>query len=274
MRHFLTDIAASTVLVFLLTACGSAAAPQTPASVLATQAHEAMVSAHRASQQQRWEDAAAQWQMALRLFQAMDDWDGQGEARLGLAYAQSKMHQSAAAAKTLAPMDSSLFRPAQRGQASYQLALLAMPDTHAATAALQRARSVCGVDCAITPQLDNLTARIYLQEGDASSALALANGVLAKGEGVPAVERAHALRLIAQIQLQQNRPAAGWQSLQQGIALDRVLANPVWLADDFALQLALAEALSDQVLGQDARVRLRSVCEAVSAPACEAASAR
>ncbi|GGP18743.1 tetratricopeptide repeat protein [Silvimonas iriomotensis] len=273
MRHLLSGLVAGAALLGLLAACSTTPAPQTPASVLATQARGAMVNANRASQQQRWDDAAVQWQAALSLFQAMDDWGGQGEARLGLAYAQVKMHQPANAVKTLAPMDSTLFRPVQRAQAGYQLALLAMPDTQMADAALAHARSVCSADCAIAPQLDNLDARIHLQQGDAAGALGLANGVLARGEGVPMVERAHALRLVAQIRLQQGQPAAGWQALQQGIVMDRTLANPLWLADDFALQLDLAGAMADQALAEDARVRLRSVCEVVAASGCERVAA-
>ncbi|MBB5190037.1 hypothetical protein HNQ50_000747 [Silvimonas terrae] len=251
-----------------LVACSSAPTPPTPAMTVATQARTAMASANRAGHQQRWEDAAVQWQIALTLFQSADDWNGQGEARLGLANAQARLHQSQQVISTLSAMNSPLFSKAQRAQATYQLALLAMPDAHAATALLQQSQTLCGADCAIAPQLSNLAARIRLQQGDAAGALQLANAVLAQGDALPVAERAHALRLIAQSHLVQGQPAAGWQTLQQGLALDRTLANPAWLADDFALQLELARALADQSLQADAQARLTSVCATTDAPAC------
>ncbi len=258
----------SALLLGVLAACSSAPTPPTPAMVVATQARNAMANANRAGRLQRWDDAAAQWQTALALFQSADDWSGQGEARLGLAQAQARLHQPQQAIATLNVMNSPLFSSAQRAQATYQLALLAMPDTKAASALLRQSQMLCGADCAIAAQLSNLAARIHLQEGDAAGAVQLADGVLARGDAVPVAERAHALRLIAQSRLAQGQAPAGWQALQQGLVLDRTLANPAWLADDFALQLELARAMTDQSLMTDAQARLASVCATTDAPAC------
>ncbi|GAB7126798.1 hypothetical protein JCM19000A_13050 [Silvimonas sp. JCM 19000] len=256
------------VLLLILSACASQPAPVQPAALKQYNAHA--VAAQRAAMTGAWADAAAQWQEALLLSAAVDDWAGQGEARLGLANAQVELTQREAARQTIAPMPGQMLFPRlQRSRAHYQLALLALPDAHAAADHVQQARALCDAPCGLRPWFDNLDARIALAQQDGPRAAALASAVTAQADA-PASERAHGWRLLAEAQLLQNQGAAAWASLQSALVLDRQLAVPAWLADDFALQVRIGQQLQRADIHVDAQTRLDSLCAAASVPACAA----
>lgn len=257
------------LLTWLVTACSSNPVAPTPA-VLA-QARAEVVAANRVTQRHEWGSAIAHWQLAVHLYASVDDWGGQGEARLGLANAYAMHGQRDLARDTLTGMpDQPLFSQAQRTQVAYQLALLALPDSNAALAYLKQAQALCARQCALVAQLANLEARIQLAQGNAATALSLAQTVLARPDSIPESERAHAWRLVAESKLQLADSAGGWLALQQALIIDRKMAVSEYLADDLALQKRLGKAMPDKAVEDDAQMRLQSLCAAVPARACTA----
>lgn len=264
--RFFRETAAVLSLLILLGACASQPVTAPPAA--AAQATRHAVAAQRAMQVGAWQDAAAQWQEALLASAAIDDWAGQGEARLGLANAQVELGQRDLAKQSVASMPAqTLYLTSQRARAAYQLALLALPDAPAATQQLQLAQQLCAVPCAQQPWFDNLRARIALLNLDAPAAAALAQRV-ATQDGVPDSERAHAWRILAQARLQQQQGTAAMTALQTALVIDRKLAVPAWLADDFALQVQIGQQTGQSEWAAEGQTRLASLCAAVRVPAC------
>ncbi|WP_283149329.1 hypothetical protein [Silvimonas soli] len=257
------------LLALLVAGCGSS--PVASAPIALAQARAEVVAANRGMQRHEWDSAIAHWQLALRLYSSVDNWGGQGEARLGLANAYAMHGQRNLARNTLTGMlDQTLFSQAQRTQAAYQLALLALPDTGAAVSYLKQSQTLCAGQCALVAQLTNLEARIQLTQGNAAVALALAQTVLAHPEGIPESEQAHAWRLVAESKLQLADSAGGWLALQQALTIDRKIAVSEYLADDLLLQKRLGKAMPDKAVEDDAQMRLQSLCAAVPAQACTA----
>ncbi|UXY14319.1 hypothetical protein N8I74_13460 [Chitiniphilus purpureus] len=258
----------SSLLLAMLLGCG-ASGPKAEKPARVRLAEAAMQAGNRAYAAERYQDAAASWQSAFDAYRSIDDWRGQGEARLGLAQAFARQQQRAAARNVLLDMPGQgLFAQAQRVRAAYQLALLAIADdAQEAAGRLAQARALCTAPCVIAVQLDNLAARLALPT-DPGAAERLAQAVLAQGEDVPAVERAAALRLIAQARLQRGEPAAARAPLEAAIALDRVLAEPGFLADDLRLLVQVAQALNDGALLHEATTRLAGVCAGQRIPEC------
>ncbi|WP_148715632.1 hypothetical protein [Chitinolyticbacter meiyuanensis] len=254
------------VVALLLTACASE--PKvTPPPRLAT-AESAMKAAQRAWQGERYADAAASWQVAFEAYRSIDHWPGQGEARLGLAQAFSRQGETAAARNVLLGMpEQALFPAPLRTRAAYQLALLAVSAPPEADARLAQARALCAAPCAVSAQLDNLEARLNLQRDPALAAQRVA-AVLVLGEVAPAAERAHALRLQAELLLNDGDATTARISLLQAITIDKQLAESMFLADDFALLVRVQQALGDAAGQREAEARLASLCAAFRAPAC------
>ena len=254
------------LMAVALVACASQPAVLPPVAV--AQAHAHAVAAMRAAQKSAWADSAAQWQEALALSASIDDWAGQGEARLGLANAETELHRRDLAQQVVAAMPTqTLYPQQQRARAAYQMALLALPDTALANQSLAQAQQLCATPCGMQPWLDNLSARIALMAGDAPRAQSLAQSVTAQA-AAPGAERAHAWRLLAEAQLLQGQALAASASLRSALQIDHELAVPAWLADDFALQARIGAALAQPQVITDAHVRLRSLCAAASAAAC------
>ncbi|WP_145927078.1 hypothetical protein [Jeongeupia sp. USM3] len=247
----------------LLSACGGA--PPAPRPVLLQRADAAALAANRATQSGNDEDAADLWRSALELRTAIDDWQGAGEARLGLAQAQRQLQRPDAAVATLDGMpDAVLYPPSQRARAAYLMALLTVAQPGVARGWLQRARTQCTAPCALAVPLANLDARLLLAEGDPAAALAMA----ASPVDAPPAERAHAARIRAEALGQLGRPAEGLVQLADAITADRHLAEPAYLADDFALQQRLADAAGEGRLADEARTRLAAICAVARVPAC------
>ncbi|BCL75174.1 hypothetical protein JHS3_09100 [Jeongeupia sp. HS-3] len=249
----------------LLMACGGA--PPQPRPVLAQRADAAALSANRATQAGNDEEAVELWRSALDLRQAVDDWPGAGEARLGLAQVQLRLRQPDAAARVLLGMpDEVLYPAALRARAAYQLALVAQGRSDEARAWLARANELCPAPCAIAVPLRNLGARLRLAAGDPAGALAIVNAPLS-GDVAP-VERAHAGRIRAEALGALGQVAQALTELESVVVLDRRLAEPAYLADDFSLQYRLALAIGDEGLAREAQTRLSAICAAAAVPAC------
>ncbi len=257
------------VLAIGLVACASE--PKVEKPVRLQTAESAMRAGNKAFAGERYRDAAMSWQDAFDAYRSIDDWAGQGEARLGLAQAFDRQGEAAAARNVLLGLpEQILFPQPLRARAAYQLALLAArDDATGAAERLQQARTLCAAPCALAPQLDNLAARLALPTAPAQ-AEALARGVLDGMPGAPAVERAHAARLIAEARLLANDAPTARDVLLQAIALDKEQGNSTFLGDDFALLIKVARALDDAALRAEAEARFASLCAAVRVAACKA----
>ncbi|WP_297573818.1 hypothetical protein [uncultured Deefgea sp.] len=253
------------VWVFLfcavLTACGTAPVVTSPARIFAERSHRMAL---QAIQDGRIESAEGEWQQALRGYQAIDDWRGQGMARLGLAQASQRLGRGVQAEQALMPMlQEGEFLPDQQAQAALQLAQLAVrQDLPRAEQLLAQARLNCAAPCFLVVQMDNLAAQLALARGDASAAAQFAAQALDGAKELPA-ERAFSRRLLAEVALQQGRWHDAESQLMQAIDSDRNSAEPIWLLDDYRLLLRIAKEKGDIALQKKAQAHLGSLCAAI-----------
>jgi tetratricopeptide (TPR) repeat protein len=251
--------------VLLLAACSSA--PEVVKSPARIQAELAHRNALQAIRDGRIESAEFEWHSALLAYQAIDDWSGQGMARLGLAQIQLRLGQLEAAEQVLAPMLAiKVFPAAQRSQAALQMAQLLLqmvaPDLVRAKAYLAQAGAECAQPCPIAAQILNVGAKIALRDGDLLAASAAAQQGLALAQTNRA-ELAFSQRILAEVSLKQGDFAAAVVWLDQAIVLDRQSAEPLWLLDDYRLMLDIAKQSGDLALRQRADVHLTALCAAM-----------
>ncbi len=250
------------LLLALLGACSSA--PKEPIPALRMAVHDSHSKALRAIQQEDLASAAEYWQQTLLRYQALDDWQGQGQARLGLAQAQHKLGQLEVAQATLKPLLAQvLFGDAIRAQAHLQLAMISLPDVGVAAMYLAESERLCAKPCALQWAQHNLAAKIAASKLDWPRVAMISGQLLATAPATERAEIAHAHRLQALALLRQQQAGAALPHIQAALELDRVLAKPAWLLEDYRLQLEIATVLRDEALQQESRQRLQSVCQAV-----------
>lgn len=258
------------VLIFVaLIVGGCASEPIAPASALRALAENANHAALSATRVLNWKRSAAAWREALVAYQAIDDWEGQGRARLGLASSYARLGQTREAENILLPMPKqAMFPQMQRVQASYQLALLAVGTNNMLAARqLEDARSLCGERCPYLPALDNLQARLRAALLDWQSVEQLTTRVLA-GKDVSPAERSHAFRLLAEARFSGGDIDGARAHLEQALALDRELAEPAWLLDDYRLLEHIALARGDVKMQTEVATRLASLCRGAKLVGC------
>ena len=166
------------LLLSTLVACGSApVVVKSPARMQAELAHRNALQAIRDG---RIESAAVEWHSALLAYQSIDDWQGQGMARLGLAQIQSRLGDQRAAELVLAPMlASTAFSAEHQTQAALQMAqLLQVNDTVRAAEYLRMAKLSCASPCRFEVQILNLQAKMALRAGDLELAISSAQQAL------------------------------------------------------------------------------------------------
>lgn len=262
------------LLALMLGACSSAPeAIKSPARIQAELAHRNALLAIRDG---RIESAEYEWRSALLAYQAIDDWSGQGMARLGLAQVQARLGQGEAVQQVLVPMllavneshsvFPSAFPAAQRSQAALQMAQLLLqgdsPDVSRAKNYLAQASAECAPPCRIAPQILNVSAKIALREGDLVAASAAAQQSLLLAQDHRA-ELAFSQRILAEIALKQGEYAQALVWLDQATILDQQSAEPLWLLDDYRLMLEIAQQAGDLPLKQRAERHLSSLCAAI-----------
>lgn len=254
------------LFTLLLAACAGNPPERIPALRLSAEAaNRAAVSAAQAL---RWENAVASWREALAAYQAMDDWQGQGRARLGLGQAYARLERDDQARSYLEGMpELTLFSDVQRASAAYQLALLEVSEPNRAQALLDAARQNCGKNCALSVQFDNLGARLAVARDDWESVRTLAQRALDAAGSLPA-ERAHAHRLLGEAALAANSPLVAKGHLEAALLDDRHLAEPEWLLEDYRLLEKTATLSVDDRLVQEARIRQKSICAAARLSSC------
>lgn len=258
------------LFILMLTAC--AGSPPARVAALRLSTEGANRTAVSAAQALRWENAVASWREALAGYQAMDDWQGQGRARLGLGQAYARLGRDDLARSNLeAVLESAIFSGAQRASAAYQLALLDVSHHDRARELLDAARQYCGKDCPLAVQFDNLDARLAAGRGDWESVKRLAQRALNAAGSMPA-ERSHAHRLLGEAALAGNSPLVAREHLKAALLDDRQLAEPEWLFEDYRLLEKTAALLADDLLMQEAQMRQKSICAAARIPGCSGQS--
>lgn len=242
-----------------LVACSSA--PQELKSPVRMQAELAHRNALQAIRDGRFESAALEWHSALLAYQSIDDWQGQGMARLGLAQIQSRLGEHRAVEQVLAPiLASTAFGMAQQTQAALQMAqLVQLDDTDRAAEYLRVAKASCARPCRFEVQILNLQAKMALRAGNLAQASSSAEQAL----GLSASNRAEAAfsqRILAEAALLQQQYATALTWLEQAIVLDRQSAEPLWLLDNYRLMREIARQSGDAPLLERAEVHLSSLC--------------
>ena len=255
------------VVSIVLSGCGSTPKPvQSPASIQAQIKHRNALQAIRDG---RIESASLEWRAAVLAYQSIDDWQGQGMARLGLAQAQMRLQHKKEAEQTLQPMlqpnlSLETFTQTQQSQAAFQMAQLVLPrDLALAQTYLAQSKASCATPCFLQVQYANLSAKMALQAGDLNQAKAFAQAVLLMEPATNAAELAFAQRLLAEVAMQESRYPAAKILLMQAITLDRQSAEPLWLLDDYRLLLKIAQQSNDAALQTDAQQHLVSLCAAL-----------
>lgn len=252
---------------WVLAGCAGNPEPrQPPLRVTAENASRQAVSAALGG---RWESAVESWHEAVLAYQSIDDWEGQGRARLGLSQAWARLGNVDQAQGSIAGMDGHvLFSSLLRARAAYQQALLALPDNPAvSTQKVKLSRELCGPSCGFAVALDNLDARLALLRADLGEARRFAGRALEFAGGLSA-ERSHAHRLLAELDLRDGELKQARMHLEAALVDDRHLAEPQWLLDDYRLLKKIARESGDDVLLREATLRLDSLCKATRLPDC------
>ncbi len=249
-------------LVVLLVLTGCVEAPRV-IPPLRKDAESASRDAVAAAQSGRWEHSIDAWRKALMRYQSIDDWAGQGRARLGLAQAYARTGHSDQARLSVEAMVSQLIFPETlRARAAYQLALLSLEDVPAGRHWLAIARSLCGQPCGWLAQFDNLDARFALMRDEYLEAKQFALKALRQAGELPA-ERAYAHRMLAELALLDRDGELARLHLESALLEDRKLAEPKWLLDDYLLQERLAKEFGDEKMRQESITRRISICYAI-----------
>ena len=250
----------------LLAGCAGNSLPQPPLRLAAENANRIAVEATNAG---RWKDAESSWLEALNTYQSMDDWPGQGRARLGLAQTYARLAQDDKAYKAIEGMsEQPLFPVLLRARAAYQEALLLLREApSAANEKLDHARSLCGEACDMASRLDNLEARIAAGFGLWGRAQLLAARALAES-GEHVTEKAHAQRLLAEAAMSRRQFSVARDYLYLSIENDRLMAEPEWLLEDYRLLEQVARESADNGLAQEAKFRQGVICAAIESVKC------
>ncbi|WP_288841503.1 hypothetical protein [uncultured Deefgea sp.] len=245
----------------VLAACATVPVVTSPARIAAERSHRMAL---QSIQDGRIESAGDEWRKALRGYQSIDDWRGQGMARLGLAQVNQRVGRGAQAEQVLMPMlQENGFLPDQQAQAALQLAQLVWrQDLPRTEQLLAQARFNCTAPCFLAVQMDNLAAQLALARGDTSAAAQFAAQALDLAKESP-TERAFSRRLLAEVALLQGRWRDAEHQLLQAIDLDRQSAEPIWLLDDYRLLLRIAKENGDIALQKQAQAHLDSLCAAI-----------
>lgn len=247
----------------LLVACS--ATPEKIKSPARIQAELAHRNALQAIRDGRIESAEFEWRAALQAYQAIDDWQGQGMARLGLAQVQIRQGEKQQAEQVLMPMLTlPAFVLAHQSQAAMQMAqLVQQQDPVRAKEFLRLASDTCASPCPVAAQILNVGAKIALREEHFDSAGAAAQQALSLAAGNIA-ELAFSQRILAEVALKQREFTVALSWLEQVIVLDRKSAEPLWLLDDYRLMFEIGKQSGDSALQARAEVHLSSLCGALA----------
>ncbi|WP_373975236.1 hypothetical protein NT239_00435 [Chitinibacter sp. SCUT-21] len=264
MSHLIKTLVA--VVMLGLGACTSSPKLEIPALRIAVEnSHSKALAAMRAGDVQ---GAADWWSVALKQYQALDDWSGQGMARLGLAQSQLRLGFYSGARETLAPMlEQSLFADAQRAQANLQVAQVLTAkedyDVQFVQKVLDESKRLCASPCVLLWAQLNIAAKMALHQQAWSQGLALTEQLLQAAPESERVERAHAYQQKALAHIGLGQYQAALAAINAALDLDRQLARPDWLLADYRLQLAAQQALNLERDAAQTQLKIDSLCQAM-----------
>jgi hypothetical protein len=248
---------------------GCATSPKEPIPPLRIEAQSNHQKALRAIRQGDLQAGLTNWQLAIRQYQALDDWAGQGAARLGLAQAQQKLALHQEAKTTLAPLleQPAQFTPEQLAQAWLQLAQIELAKNPveknqflAATQALAESKRLCAAPCDLRWVQQNVAGQLAALQQDWQQLAALSADLLQQAPATERAEIAHAYRLQAQAQLALQQHAVALKSIDMALDLDRQLARPDWLLADYRLRLQIVRAAQDVGQIKSTEQKIASLC--------------
>lgn len=243
------------ILIGMLSACGSTPPPRLPDAVEQTQAADK--DARRALRSGDLLRAQQGFAKALRLQQSLDDTAGAATTIINLATVTHQLHDDKDALiwldkillekATIYPAESYLLAGFRKAVILTNLARLAEADS-----ALTQAESLCGKKCSLRFGLDGLRARILLLEGDTQGALALAK-TLNKAEAGKE-EQANALRIIAAAEEKLAKYPEALQHYQASLEIDKELGLGARIGEDLSGMARIAQQLGRE---QEASAYLR-----------------
>lgn len=253
----------------LLLACVSSPKEPIPPLRIEAQANhqKALKAIHRGDVQ----GGLVSWQQAVQQYQALDDWAGQGAARLGLAQAQQKLAQYQQAMSTLAPLielaeqfPSELLAQAWLQRAQIQLALHQLESDQAQFAAaeqsLAESKRYCAAPCPLRWVQQNMAVQLAALQQDWRQVLVLTTDLLQQAPASEVAEIAHAYRLQAQAQLALLQHLSALKSIDMALEYDRQLARPDWLLADYRLRLQIVRAAQDDGQIKSTEQKIASLC--------------
>lgn len=222
------------MLLGLLAACSSAPVLRQPLAI--EQARAADKDARKALRGGELLRAQHDFATALALQQSLDDTAGAATTMINLATVTHQLHDDEAALKWLDRIlleKERIYPPESLLTAAFRKAVILtdLSRLNEAEPALQSAEKLCGKKCELRFGIDALRARLLLLNGDAESALALAQAV-SKESGAGIEEQANALRVTAAAEEKLARPASALQNFQAALEMDKALALGARIGED------------------------------------------
>ncbi len=254
------------LVCILLAACGT---PPDPVSVMRRDADRYVSRARRESSEGNWQEAQQAWRDAGLRFAALDDRQGVGESRLGVALVMHRQGRFVEAKQQLEQMlaDAAGYPETIQFEVHLQLALL---DVRGGlyTAAAERfgqAEALCNAGCGRRAALYNGKARLVIQQSHFDDAKRLATIAL-QAAGSDKAESANAQRLLGQIAIQQQDWAGAHTLLEAALTADKQIGDPSRISKDLALLHKLAHSQGDQAAATSLLARLTALCQSLVTP--------
>jgi tetratricopeptide (TPR) repeat protein len=228
-----------TLLLVALLAVSACASKPVVVPELQTAALQWNQRGHAAFDQGDYQAALADYAEALSANRAIENVDGIAEELMNLAVVHERLGDNTQAQRRLDEIlaaNGPPFSSAQRAEAAYRKAVLALDTGAAADAAalLDRALEFCrGGNCVVEGRVYNLRARIALANGDAVLAHAHAKRALeANRRANDVAEQANSLRLMADATFQSGDAATAHTLYGQALDADKTLGDGAKIALD------------------------------------------
>ncbi|MDP2806161.1 MAG: tetratricopeptide repeat protein [Gallionellaceae bacterium] len=222
-------------VLFTVTACGSSTPPPREPQLL-EKLHAAEKDARHALNGGELQRAQHSFNKALILQQSLDDTAGAATTMINLATVAHQLHEDEAALAwldkilleraPLYPADSQLTAAFRKAVILTNLGRFGEADT-----SLQLAEKSCEKKCSQRFNIDTLRARIFLLNGNAETALALAQ-IVGKAVEAGKEEQANALRVQAGAEEKLQRYADALTHYQSALEMDKPLGLSSRIAED------------------------------------------
>jgi len=222
----------SGLLLLSMAGCGSAPARQPVAIELANKADQ---EAHRALRDGDLMRAYELFRQSMLFQQSVDNHPASALAAINLSFVSHKLGKDAIALDLLdsIPTDSTVQISSElRAAAAFRKGII-YADTgkiDKAEAALQLALQICNKQCSFGAGMSNLGARLALNKGDYTTALANAKSVISNGAENDELANAQRIAALAESALGQHEAAL--THYQAALELDKELALSSRIAED------------------------------------------